>query len=268
VIAGGSLMGYLLDIDHVSKSFGGLVAVRDMSLFVERGDVLGLIGPNGAGKTTLFNTVSGIYRPDSGSITFNGQKISGLKPHMISRLGIARTFQIARPFPRMSVIENVVAAAIFGDGSSSKHHAREKAFELLSYTNLEEKAHLNAGSLTLAEQRRLELARALATGPKLLMLDEVMAGLTYPEMQSIVALLQKILKEWDTTLVITEHVMRAIVQLCNRIVVMNEGEKLAEGTPSEVMQDKNVITAYMGKRVVSPHNTETQMRQVRNIQET
>jgi branched-chain amino acid transport system ATP-binding protein len=247
-------MVHLLDVDHVNKSFGGLVAVRNLSLYVESGDILGLIGPNGAGKTTLFNMITGVYRPDAGSVSFRGQKISGFKTHRITKIGIARTFQIVRPFPRMSVMENVMAAAIFGNGPSSRNAARERAKELLSQMSLEGKAQDRAGSLTLPEQRRLELARALGTGPQLLMLDEVMAGLTYPEMQGIVLLLQKIRKEKDTTIVITEHVMRTIVQLCNRIVVMNQGEKLVEGTPDEVMRDRSVIAAYMGERREAPHS--------------
>lgn len=238
----------LLDVDHVSKSFGGLVAVRDMSLHVDSEDILGLIGPNGAGKTTLFNLVTGVYRPDSGYISFRGQRISGLKPHRIARSGIARTFQIVRPFARMTVMENVMAAAMFGDGSGSGGPVKDRAKQVLSQMSLADKADSRAGSLTLPEQRRLELARALATRPQLLMLDEVMAGLTYPEIQGMVTLLNKIRDEEGTTMVVVEHVMRAIVQLCNRILVMNQGEKLLEGTPSEVMQDRNVIAAYMGER--------------------
>ncbi len=248
-------MGHLLDVNQVSKSFGGLVAVNDMSLFVEQGDMLGLIGPNGSGKTTLFNLITGIYKPDLGSVRFENEVISGLKPHKISGLGIARTFQIARPFSRMSVVENVMAAALFGSKSSSMRGAREKALELLTYTSLDEKAHARTGSLTLAEQRRLELARALATNPKLLMLDEVMAGLSHPEIVSIVQLLQRIKGDQGTTMVITEHVMRTIVQLCNRIVVMNQGEKLTEGAAEQVMHDPSVIAAYMGERKKVPQPT-------------
>ena len=241
-------MGHLLDVDQVNKSFGGLVAVNDMSMFVAQGDMLGLIGPNGSGKTTLFNLITGIYKLDAGSISFEGDVISGLKPHRVSRLGIARTFQIARPFPRMTVFENVMAAALFGNKSSSMRGARERALELLAYTALSGKTLAPAGSLTLAEQRRLELARALATSPKLLMLDEVMAGLSHPEIESVVQLLQKIRRDQGITMIITEHVMRAIVQLCNRIVVMNQGQRLAEGTPSEVMRESSVIAAYMGEK--------------------
>lgn len=241
-------MVHLLEVDHVTKSFGGLVAVREMSLSVDGGDILGLIGPNGAGKTTLFNLITGIYKPDSGSIAFKGRRISGMRPHRITRSGIARTFQIVRPFPRMNVVENVMAAAIFGDGSSSGGAAKDRAMDILGLMSLDGKAHSRAGSLALHEQRRLELAKALATRPKLLMLDEVMAGLTLPEMQAMVSLLKRIHDEQDTSMVITEHVMRAIVQLCNRILVMNQGEKLFEGTPAEVVQDRSVIAAYMGER--------------------
>lgn len=222
--------------------------MRDLSLSIDEGDIMGLIGPNGAGKTTLFNLIGGIYEPDSGSVSLGGRKISGLKPHRIAKMGIARTFQIVRPFPRMSVIENVMASAIFGTRSQTGSAARSRSMELLSYMSLDRKADNRAGSLTLPEQRRLELARALATGPRLLMLDEVMAGLTYPEIQAMIPLLRKIRSEQNTTMVITEHVMRAIVQLCNRITVMNQGEKLAEGTPNQVMQDRNVIAAYMGEK--------------------
>jgi branched-chain amino acid transport system ATP-binding protein len=247
-------MGHLLDVSQVNKSFGGLVAVNDMSMFVEQGDMLGLVGPNGSGKTTLFNLITGIYKPDSGSISFDGDRISGLKPHKVSGLGIARTFQIVRPFPRMSVVENVMAAALFGNRSSSMHGARERALELLDYTSLSEKSQARAGSLTLAEQRRLELARALATNPKLLMLDEVMAGLSHTEIAGVVQLLQKIRQDQGTTMIITEHVMRAIVQLCNRMVVMNQGQRLAEGTPSEVMRESSVIKAYMGEKKAPSHH--------------
>jgi branched-chain amino acid transport system ATP-binding protein len=246
---------HLLDVDRVNKSFGGVAAVRNLSMSVDKGDILGLIGPNGAGKTTLFNLVTGVYKPDSGSVAFKDQKISGLRQHRIAKLGIARTFQIVRPFHRMSVVENVMAAAIFGNGPPSKLDVRDRALELLTYMSLEDKAQTRAGSLTLPEQRRLELARALATGPQLLMLDEVMAGLTYPEMQEMVDLLRRISAEQGTSLVVTEHVMRTIVQLCNRIVVMNQGEKLLEGTPDEVMKDRSVIAAYMGERRGTPPPT-------------
>ena len=247
-------MVHLLDVDHVSKSFGGLLAVKDLSLYVDSGDTLGLIGPNGAGKTTLFNIITGVYRPDTGSVSFRGEKITSLRTHRIAKLGIARTFQIVRPFPRMSVLENVMAAAIFGNGDSSGRDVRDKAMGLISEMSLEKKADAKAGLLTLSEQRRLELARALATGPQLLMLDEVMAGLTQTEIQGMIDLLQRIRKGMGMTFVITEHVMRAIVQMCNRIVVMNQGEKLAEGTPDEVMKDKGVVAAYMGGRKTIPEN--------------
>ncbi len=242
-------MSHLLEIEGLTKSFGGITAVRNLSMFVEDGETLGLIGPNGAGKTTVFNLISGIYAPDAGTIKFGGKKISGLKPHKISRMGISRTFQIVRPFPRMSVFDNIMAGALFGKGFGlSAHKARETAIELLSYASLENSARKPAGLLTIAEQRRLELARALATDPKILMLDETLAGLNNAELSALVRLLEKFKRERGITLIVTEHVMRAIVQLCNRIVVMNQGEKLAEGSPSEMMRTRSVIEAYMGQK--------------------
>ncbi len=242
-------MSHLLEIEGLTKSFGGITAVRDLSMFVEDGETLGLIGPNGAGKTTVFNLISGIYAPDAGTIKFGGRRISGLKPHKISRMGISRTFQIVRPFPRMSVIENIMVGALFGKGfGSSAHKARETAIELLTYASLENSAGKPAGMLTLAEQRRLELARALATDPKVLMLDEAMAGLNHAELSALVRLLDRLKRERGISLIVTEHVMKTIVQLCDRIVVMNQGEKLAEGSPSEIMRTESVIEAYMGQK--------------------
>ncbi len=242
-------MSHLLEIEGLTKSFGGITAVRNLSMFLEDGETLGLIGPNGAGKTTVFNLISGIYAPDAGTIKFGGKKISGLKPHKILRMGISRTFQIVRPFPRMSVFENIMAGALFGKGFGlSAHKARERAIELLSYASLENSARKPAGLLTIAEQRRLELARALATDPKILMLDETLAGLNSAELSALVRLLEKFKRERGITLIVTEHVMKAIVQLCNRIVVMNQGEKLAEGSPSEIMRTQSVIEAYMGQK--------------------
>ncbi len=242
-------MSHLLEIEGLTKSFGGITAVRNLSMFVDDGETLGLIGPNGAGKTTVFNLISGIYAPDAGTIKFGGKKISGLRPHKILRMGISRTFQIARPFPRMSVIENIMAGALFGKGFGlSAYKAREKAIELLSYASLENSGNKPAGLLTIAEQRRLELARALATDPKILMLDETLAGLNNAELSALVRLLEKFKRERGITLIVTEHVMKAIVQLCSRIVVMDQGEKLAEGSPSEIMRTESVIEAYMGQK--------------------
>ena len=242
-------MDALLELDGVTKSFGGLVAVRNLSFSIGEGEILGLIGPNGAGKTTVFNLISGVYRPEAGSIRFDGKVISGLKPHEVSSLGVARTFQTVRPFARMSARENVMTGLLFGRGGiNAPRRATQKALEMLESVSLLDKAEVRAGRLTLAEQRRLELARALATSPKLLMLDEVVAGLNHPEMNAMVDLLRRIQPERRMALIVIEHVMKAIVRLCNRIVVMNGGEKLVEGSPSEVMRDERVVAAYMGRR--------------------
>ena len=225
------------------------MAVRNLSFSIGEREILGLIGPNGAGKTTVFNLISGVYRPEAGSIRFDGKVISGLKPHEVSSLGVARTFQTVRPFARMSVKENVMAGLLFGRGGiNAPRRATQKALEMLELVSLLDKAEVRAGRLTLAEQRRLELARALATSPKLLMLDEVVAGLNHSEMNAMVDFLRRIQPERGMALIVIEHVMKAIVRLCNRIVVMNGGEKLVEGSPSEVMKDERVVTAYMGRR--------------------
>jgi branched-chain amino acid transport system ATP-binding protein len=242
----------LLEVDHISKSFRGLVAVRDLSFAIDKGEILGLIGPNGAGKTTAFNMVAGINKPDSGVVRFSGNVISGLKPHKISQLGVARTFQIVKPFARMTTIENVVVGSLYGRNHALwLRNAKPLAREALRYAGLESKEEVLAGQLTLAEQRRLELARALASNPQLLMLDEIMAGLNSTEIVQTLDLLRRLNKERGIALLVIEHVMLAIMQLCGRIVVMNQGEKLAEGTPSEIVSDDKVIEAYMGKKKVN-----------------
>jgi branched-chain amino acid transport system ATP-binding protein len=239
----------LLELDQVSKSFGGVVALRDLSFSVKEGETLGLIGPNGAGKTTAFNIISGIYKPDSGRIVFDGRTISGLKPHKITKLGIARTFQTVRPFARMTVLENVEAGSLYGrDGSYRLSIAVDHSMRILKRVRLDSKAQFPAGTLTLAEQRRLELARALAARPKLLMLDEVMAGLTQTETDSALSLLRSVKDEMKLTLLVIEHVMKAMVKLCDRIIVMDHGEKIAEGKAEQVVADPNVIAAYMGEK--------------------
>ncbi|MGI0078571.1 MAG: ABC transporter ATP-binding protein [Nitrososphaerales archaeon] len=242
-------MSTLLELSRVSKSFGGLVAVRDLSFSVLEGEILGLIGPNGAGKTTAFNLVAGIYKPDSGSIKISGKEIAGKKPHEISRFGISRTFQTAKPFSRMSVVENVAVGGLFGRNHVlSVRKAKAAANDILRYTSLDSKTNALAGSLTLAEQRRLELARALATNPRILMLDEVMAGLNQLEISEELALLRKLNHEKKITLVVIEHVMKTMMELCGRIVVMDQGEKLVEGTPQQVASNPEVIKAYLGEK--------------------
>src|SRR5487761_101586 len=242
-------MSALLELSRVTKSFGGLVAVRDLSFSVSDGEILGLIGPNGAGKTTVFNLVAGVYKPDSGSIKVSGKEIAGKKPHKIMSLGISRTFQTVKPFARMSVVENIAVGGLFGRGHVfSVRKAKVAAQDILRYTSLDSKANVLAGSLTLAEQRRLELARALAANPRIMMLDEVMAGLNHLELSEELTLLRKLNQEKKITLIVIEHVMKAMMQLCGRIVVMDQGEKLAEGTPQEVASNPKVIKAYLGER--------------------
>jgi branched-chain amino acid transport system ATP-binding protein len=248
----------LLELDRVTKSFGGLIAVRDLSFSVSEGEILGLIGPNGAGKTTAFNLITGLYKPDSGSIRLAGKEIGGKKPHKISALGISRTFQTVRPFSRMTVGENVLVGGLFGRESVFRvSKAKPAVKEILNFMDLDSKADSPASSLTLAEQRRLELARALAANPKIMMLDEVMAGLNQSEIDEQVEFLQKLNKEKKITLLIIEHVMKAMTRICSRIIVMNEGEKLVEGSPDEIVHHSEVIKAYLGERRISSTKVES-----------
>ena len=239
-------MAELLRLDGVSKSFGGVRAVSDLSLSIEEGERVGILGPNGAGKTTVFNLITGALRPDSGTIIFRGARMERLKPHRRTAMGISRTFQIARPFPGMTVAENVMTGAIFGGGVSGSQ-ARERSRELLESVSLSEKAGLSAGSLTLAEQRRLELARALATSPRLLLLDEVMAGLTPVERASLVELLTRLSEDEGVALMVSEHVMDSLARLCGRLVVMDMGKKRGEGETRTVLGSRLVAEVYLGR---------------------
>lgn len=239
-------MGELLRLDEVSKSFGGLVALHGFSLSVAEGERVGLLGPNGAGKTTLFNLISGFLRPDSGSITFRGARVEGVGPHRRTAMGLSRTFQITRPFPAMTAAENVVAGAVFGAGLR-RRQAEEVSMELLELVSLSEKANLPARSLSLAEQRRLELARGLATSPKLLLLDEVMAGLTPAERGSILSLVTQVSAEKGVAMLVSEHVMASLTRLCGRLVVMDRGAKLADGLTDEIMSSDLVAEVYLGR---------------------
>jgi branched-chain amino acid transport system ATP-binding protein len=237
---------HLLEGKGVTIHFGGLAAVSDVDFYVDSGEVVGLIGPNGAGKTTLFNLISAALQPKPGEIFFKGKKISGLAPYKICRLGIARTFQTVKVFNSMPVIENVRIGSLFGAQKRLKKDATSEAKELLQFVGLTDVAYTPARDLTLAHQKRLEVARALATQPELLLLDEIMAGLNQTELMEAMELVRKIQKK-GITVVIVEHVMKAIMGICDRIIVLDYGKKIAEGTPKEITNNKKVIEVYLGE---------------------
>jgi branched-chain amino acid transport system ATP-binding protein len=232
-----------LVIRNLSKRFGGLRAVQDVSFSVNESETVALIGPNGAGKTTSFNLITGYHRPDSGSVFAFGRELVGLRPHDICAHGLARTFQVARPFGKMTVLANVMTGAFLRD--KRIEIAREAAREAIAFVGLAAKEHTPAGDLTTIDQRRLEMARALATQPRLLLLDEVMAGLNPAEIDQAVALVGK-LAQRGLTIVIVEHVMRAIMAVARHIVVLDHGQKIAEGDPKSVVANAEVIRAYLG----------------------
>jgi branched-chain amino acid transport system ATP-binding protein len=239
----------LLAIEAVSKSFGGLQALRDISFAAEAGEILGIMGANGAGKTTLFALIAGHDRPSSGTIHFDGRRIDGLRPDQICRGGIARTFQIVRPFASMSVFDNVLAAAFFGARQErDRTQAAAQVRDILEEIGLGARAEDRADALTLAGQKRLEIARALATAPRLILLDEVMAGLTGTEVNEFLAMLRRIKSKRDLTILVVEHVMQALMQLSDRVVVLHHGELIAQGAPRAVAADERVIDAYLGRQ--------------------
>jgi branched-chain amino acid transport system ATP-binding protein len=237
----------ILEGEKVTKYFGGLAAVSNVDFHVEQGEIFGLIGPNGAGKTTLFNLISGAFTPKSGVIKFKDKRISGLKPYKICRMGMARTFQEVRIFGNMPVIDNVLLGALFGtpSGMSSASAAKE-ATDLLDFVGLSAMKTIPAGGLTIANQKRVEVARALATKPELLLLDEVMAGLNSTETAEAMELVTTI-RERGVTVFMIEHVMKAIMSVCDRIMVLHHGEKIADGTPKEIATSKKVIEVYLGE---------------------
>ena len=238
-------MSALLEVNGVSKRFGGLAAVSDVSFSLSEGEILGLIGPNGAGKTTLFNMVNGVYPADRGTITFAGEDITRRSPDQVVHRGLARTHQVVKPLNEMSVLENVTVGACFGREYLHLRPAREAAMEVLKLVGMADRAHSPARSLTIAFKKRLEVARALAARPRLLLLDEVLAGLNPTEVAQMIELVRRI-RERGVSVFMIEHLMQAIMNLSDRIVVLNLGRKLAEGKPEEVVKNPDVVEAYLG----------------------
>ena len=237
----------MLTLERVTKRFGGLTAVREVSLDVRRGDLLGVIGPNGAGKTTLFNVIAGYYRPDGGRVVFEGREVSGRSPHEICRLGLTRTFQLVKPFGNLSVADNVMIGAL--TRFRRVRAARLEAERVVETCGLAPHAAARARALPIGLRKRVEVARALATRPRLLLLDEVMAGLTPSELAQIIELIRRLHAD-GLTLVVIEHVMAAMMRLAQRILVLHHGDAIAEGTPGEVVRDRRVIDAYLGEEFV------------------
>ncbi len=236
----------MLDIQNVSKFFGGLAANSDVSFSLEQGSILGLIGPNGAGKTTLFNCITGYYPPSKGEVLFKGVRLNGLQPDQVCRLGMVRTWQKVRPLAKMTVLDNVMVGALVR--TASLKVARAVALEQLAIVRMEPRAGMLAGGLPIGERKKLEIARVLATRPELVLLDEVMGGLNTGEKEEIIQLILD-LKRRGFTQVVIEHDMKAIMRISDRVVVLNSGEKLTEGTPREVADNPDVIAAYLGERV-------------------
>ncbi|MCL6478390.1 MAG: ABC transporter ATP-binding protein [Peptococcaceae bacterium] len=238
---------HILQVEGVTKRFGGLEAVSHLDFYVDQGEVIGLIGPNGAGKTTVFNLISGALVPDAGLIKFNGKKINGLKPNQICKAGVARTFQSVKVFPNMTVYQNVLLGSLFGAATGvPSPDAERETLELLDFVGLSTARETPAKDLTLAHQKRLEVARALATKPDLLLFDELMAGLNPTEVTQAMEMVLRI-RDQGITILMIEHVMKAIMNVCGRIIVLHHGQKIAEGTPEGIAADKQVIEIYLGE---------------------
>ncbi len=238
----------ILEINKVSKNFGGLQALRNVDAKINRGERFGLIGPNGSGKTTLLNVITGALPCDGGKIIFDGKDITRLPGYKRTRLGITRTFQIPKPFTSMTVLDNVVIPLMYASPKETPiHDVHETALETLRLVDLDKKANLKPGELTQIEMRKLELARALAIKPKLLLLDEVCAGLTSAEIDDVLSILRRLNEEEGITIIMIEHIMRAVMTFCERIMVLNSGIKIAEGTPEEITNNAEVVKAYLGE---------------------
>ena len=241
-------MTALLEINGLSKSFRGLRAVHDVTVNVPQGEIFAVIGPNGAGKTTLFNMIAGAFAPSSGSITFAGERIDGLAPDVVCRRGVGRTFQIVRPFPALTVHDNIVVGALLRQHDTAL--ASKRAHEIMRQLGLYDKRDMIASSLTLPDRKRLEVARALATDPKLLLLDEVMAGLRPTETDRMVDILRELNRTSGLTIVLIEHVMRAVMALARHVLVLHHGEAIAHGEPAAVVRDPAVVKSYLGTEAV------------------
>jgi branched-chain amino acid transport system ATP-binding protein len=242
----------VLEVRDVRRTFGGVVALDGVSFEVRQGEIVGLIGPNGSGKTTLVNVISGTLPPNAGQVLLFGEDVSGLPAFKIARRGLARTFQVVRPLTRMTVLENVAIGAMFGAGGKGRSAAKamDVAHDMLSRVGLSLRADVLAEELGVPDRKRLDLARALASEPRVLLLDEVLAGLRVGELDDAIALIHQINSE-GVAIVVIEHVLRVIVSLCDRVVVLDRGHKLVEGVPAEVMRDERVVQAYLGKRALS-----------------
>jgi branched-chain amino acid transport system ATP-binding protein len=250
-------MTQLLSLEGVSRRFGGLNAVDNVALDVEQGEILGLIGPNGAGKTTLINLITGVHPATAGRVRFEGRDITRSRPHQIARLGLARTFQIVQPFPNMTVVENVAAGALFCGHVTNVREARAVALEHLAFTGLADMADRPAASLPLARRKRLELAKSLAMRPRLLMLDEVNAGLNPTEIDEALGIIRRIASQ-GVTIIVIEHLMKVVLSISKRIAVLHHGQLIAQGAPDDIIRNESVIEAYLGAKYAAANRRDVQ----------